>query len=189
MIALVAVWRWLAGLPRIVLVIALAVLLLAAALWFTYHAGDRHGQIAVQRHALADSIATEVIVNENTKDQTDSARAVARFAKKQADTSRGRRALARAAVDSLLSTLPEPVVNLIRLDDQLVRRDSVAFVAYTALDAAALRERETAAHLDTIRQHQTTLGIEPRKTHHARTFVAGAAIGVASVLFFHLVVR
>lgn len=182
-----AAWRWLASLPRIVWAFAFCIALAALGLWFTYHQGDKHGALTVHRHALADSITKEDSVHTTAQTETDRARATARTAHRFADASRPKRQALRDSVEGMLKELPEPVVQLIHMDDQQIRRDSVALVAHAAFDTAFLLERATAAELDTLHQHQATVGIEPPKRHGVRTFVVGAAIGVASMLLLHAV--
>lgn len=173
--------------PGIAWVITGAVAIAALALAFTWHASAVHEQRTLHRHALADSITKETTVLETAQLATDSARAVAKFAKRQADYSRQRRETARADVESLLADLPEPVVTLIKLDDQLARRDSVALVAYVAVDTALVQERGAAADLDRLRVNQAAIGVEPPKHHAMRYVLAGAALGVASVFLLHAV--
>lgn len=173
--------------PGIAWVIAGAVVLAAFGLWFTYRAGAKHEALHAHRAALADSVQKETVVHETAKAQTDSARGVAHTAQRFADASRTKRQGLRDSVEDLLDSLPAPVVALIHLDDQQIRRDSVALVAYIAVDTALVAEREAAAHLDTLHQHQARVGIDPPKPHRVRYAVAGAVVALAGAFLFHAV--
>lgn len=187
MIALLAAWRWLLSLPRVLLVCVLAALLIAGGSWFTYHAGQRAGETTVQRHALADSVVTAHTNVERATDSTERKRKLVKKPKEWADSSRQIRKELRAAVEPLLVDLPESVVTLIKHDDNQIRRDSTVITLLVEADSAWLAERRARIEADTLESHQATLGVEPKKSHHARSFVVGAVIGVASVLLLHAV--
>jgi hypothetical protein len=142
----------------------------------------------VHRHALADSIDKEVIVHHLAIEQTDRVRGAAHTAHRFADASRPQRDKLRDSVEAMLKDLPQPVVSLIHLDDQQIRRDSVALVAYLAVDSALVSERIVASELDASRQHQAEIGIPP-KTHHRLAFVAGVVVAIAGAVLVHAVVR
>jgi hypothetical protein len=175
--------------PGIWWVALFVVALLGAAAYGIYHHGEVSGETKVHRHALADSIDKEVIVSHLAIEQTDRVRGAAHTAHRFADASRPQREKLRDSVEAMLSSLPTPVVQLIHLDDQQIRRDSVALVAYVELDTTFMQERTLAAQLDTSRQHQASIGIVPPKTHHRLAFAAGVAVAVAGVLLLHAAVR
>lgn len=187
MISLAALRLLLRKVPGIAWAGIIVALLVAGAFWFTYRAGAVHEQRTAHRAALADSIRQESLVHETARSATDSARGVAHTAQRFADASRTKRQGLRDAVEDMLDDLPQPVVSLIHMDDQQIRRDSVALVAYVAVDTALVEERTASAELDRLRVNQAAIGVEPPKRHGVRTFVVGAAIGVASMLVLHAV--
>lgn len=188
MLTIIAAYRWLAGLPRIVLVIALCVLLAVAALFFTYHAGAKHERITEQRHALADSIHKETAVKDTATQETDRARGAAHTAQGFADASRPQRQKLRDSVETMLADLPKPVVDLIHLDDQQIRRDSTALVAYIAVDTAFMHERAVTAQVDTLLQHQATIGVDPPKRGHGTLYaIGGVVVTIGAALLYHAI--
>jgi hypothetical protein len=175
-------WRVLSALPGIVWVAALVLSLIAGGLAAIYYHGKTVGEASVHRKTLRDSVDLTAIVHRRTITQTNAVRAEAQSKHRMADSSRVIRSRIREAVIPSLATLPDPVVRLIEADDQQIRRDSVALAAYVAVDTTWVREREVAADLDTLRQHQVALS--PSHGHRAWWFVAGAV--TATVLTFAL---
>jgi hypothetical protein len=181
-----AVRALLAKVPAIAWVILFACALVGVVGWSLYH----HGQMerrAAERRARTDSITRAVIVKRDAQKETDSIRAMARLETKIANASRQTRSEARERVEPLLSSLPEPVVTLIHLDDQLSRRDSVALVLHVSAGEAFDAERKAGNALDTLYTHQTEA--PPKKGHAMRWVVVGVATGVLAAVLAHVALR
>jgi hypothetical protein len=176
--ALRAVWRFLASVPGIIWAAVFVLAFFAAAGFALYHHGRTVGETTVHRKTLTDSVAKTTIVHKLTVQQTDASRAEARSANRMADSARVIRHRFREAALPLLDSLPDPVVRLIAADDEQIARDSTALAAYVAVDTTWLRERAVSADLDTLRQHQVTLGPAPSKGHAARWFAGGFVVAV-----------
>lgn len=174
--------------PSIAWVIAFACVLLAGFGFFLYHAGATHERVALHQHALADSITKETIVHITAKAETDSTRAVAKFAKRQSDSSHARWQTARADVERYLDSLPKPVVDLIHIGDQMERRDAVTITAFVAVDSALVIERASGDRLDTLQTHQATIGVEPPKKHHGTLYaIGGVVLTIGGYALYHAI--
>jgi hypothetical protein len=176
--ALRAVWRVLASVPGIIWAAVFVLAFFAAAGFALYHHGRTVGETTVHRKTLTDSVVKESLAHHLATDQTDRAIAVAREDTRKADSGRVIRNRLREAVVPLLDSLPLPVVRLIHADDQQLERDSVALVSHFAAEQAGLRERGVAAELDTLRQHQVTLGTSPSGWHNAKWAAIGGTIAI-----------
>jgi hypothetical protein len=189
--------------PGIAWVITGSVIVAALALWATYHAGAKHEAQHAHRAALADSTSQEDSVHETTitrtdhaRQHTDNKRALARFATRTADSSRAAREKLRAEVEPMLKDAPLPLVQLVHMDDQQIRRDSAATETYLAVDTAlvderlaSLAERTSAARLDTLHQHQAGVGLEPEKKGHGKLIAATVVVTVGAVKFGPAIVK
>jgi hypothetical protein len=172
---------WLRRLPTIAYVVAFVCVALLAAGWGIYRTGYSHGEVTVKREALQDSVDHAVQRLDTAVQQTERARKLAQTVKRWSDSSKVRRDTLRANVESLLSSLPEPVVTLIRADDNQIRRDSVTITAFAAVDSSWVHERSARIDADSLEARLARIG-QPVK-HHRTLYILGAgAAFVAGVL-------
>lgn len=177
------IWLLLRRVPGIAYVVVLCLALLFLAGWSLYRTGYSHGEVDVTREHLQADVDTVIAHLDTAVQETHRHQSVAKKLKQWSDSSRERRNIQREAVDSLLSSLPEPVVTLIRMDDNQVRRDSATIAGFAALDSAWLRERFTRIDLDSLRVQQVAIGV-PRQRSRVVPFVSGALVGAAALLLY-----
>jgi hypothetical protein len=172
---------WLRRVPGVVWVIAgIAAALLIAGVSI-YHAGRVAGEVTVRQEALHDSVDYAVQRLDTAVQTTERNRKLAQTVKRWSDSSKVRRDTLRANVESLLSSLPEPVVTLIRADDNQIRRDSVTITAFAAVDSSWVHERSARIDADSLEARLARIG-QPVK-HHRTLYILGAgAAFVAGVL-------
>jgi hypothetical protein len=175
-----ALWSLLRKVPVIVWAFAFVALLALAASAFTYASGRQAGERRVHREALQDSVDQAYQHLEAKTVEVERARKLASTVKRWTDSSRVTRQELRANVESLLDSLPEPVVQLIRHDDKQIRRDSVTITAFVAADSAWVSERHARIRADTLESHQIDVG-RPEGPRRFRALATWGAVALAVV--------
>lgn len=160
--------------PGIAWVITLAIALGAAAVWAIFHAGVQHGEVKVQRKAVADSIVHVETQLQHVRAKADTAVHAAMKAKAASDAGR---ADARAVIAAHLSETPPEVVQAV---NRAFALDSIGLEVHVVAQQDLLAERPVADTLHRLQVSQAAIGI-PAPNPHWKTYVAGgflAGVGV-----------
>jgi hypothetical protein len=162
--------------PGIAWVITLAVLIATVAAWSIFHAGVRHGEVKVQRAAVADSIVHVTAKLDSARARSDTLIRKATVAKVTSDSGR---AVTRAVIEAHLLETPPAVVQAVNAQ---LERDSLAITAHVAPIIALVAERPIEEKRDSLRVNQVAIGVPARDSHWKQYVVGGALLGGGLVL-------